>query len=61
MPPPLLPGWGVPAALVACLLIFVHVQLIRQGRLKGPSIVTHFCAVAAIACIPFVDFYVPAR
>ncbi len=59
IPAPLLPDWAVPAALVAWAFVSAHVQMVRQGRLKGPSIVTHFCGTAALAGIPFIEFFVP--
>lgn len=58
-PASLLLGWVVPAVLVAGAFVSAHVQMVKQGRLRGHSVVTHFCGTAAVACIPFIEWFVP--
>jgi len=41
------------------LLIVSHFWLVRQGRLVGKNIATHFIAIVAGSCAPFIEFFVP--
>ena len=59
MPPLLLPEWVIAAILIAGLSVYAHVKLVKQGRLRGHSIVTYFCAMTALICAAFIEFYVP--
>ena len=61
MPPPLLPEWVIPAVLIAGASVSAHAKLVKQGRLRGHSIVTYFCGMTALICSGFIEFYVPLR
>lgn len=59
MPVSSIPDFVIPAALLLWAFVKAHVDMVKQGRLRGYSIVTHFLAMTCLAGQVFVFFYVP--
>ena len=63
MPPPLSPIWILVPVLVMllCVMVMGTIDLVKQGRLRGYSIGTHFLAVSALVGMVLIGHFMPPR
>ncbi len=61
MPPSLLPDWVLVTAFFLCAWVKLHADLVKTGRLKSYSIVTHFIATGSLVGIVLIGHFMPLR